>query len=247
MMGFDFADPERGLFGTCRPSGAAILFDHEDVIAASVDARPVLGDGGGDTTASLELDGVSLQLELSRIGGPLSLRGERSGSEELAVCQVLGELRRDGDAQSLACLGIRTDAVSEAEPAEASVTRSIAIAFGDGGILALRAARPGDAADHGDEEIAAATANPDGEVTPVREALVSTQYDDAGRHVRATLELWPEQGEEPRPPLRAAGSIVCGTSLDVGDRRLDLAFFRWSMGGRPGLGRYEILSAPAGD
>jgi hypothetical protein len=247
MMGFDFADPERGLFGTCRPSGAAILFDHEDVLAASADARPELGDGGGDTTASLELDGVSVQLELSRIGGPLSLRGDRSGAEELAVCRVLGELRWGGDAQHLACLGIRTDAVSEAEPAEASLTRSIAIAFGDGGILALRAARPLDANEHGDEETTAAIANAAGEVTLVREALLSTQYDDAGRHLRATLELWPEQSEEPRPPLRAAGSIVCGTSLAVGERRLDVAFFRWSMGGRPGLGRYEILSAPAGD
>jgi hypothetical protein len=247
MMGFDFADPERGLFGTCRPSGVAILFDHENVLAASADTRPELGDGGGDTTASLELDGVSVQLELSRIGGPLSLRGDRSGSEELAVCRVLGELRRGGDAQRLACLGVRTDAVSEADPTDASLTRSIAIAFGDGGILALRAARPQGATEHGDEETVAAIANADGEVTPVRESLLSTQYDDAGRHVRATLELWPEQGEEPRPPLRAAGSIVCGTSLVVGERRLDVAFFRWSMGGRPGLGRYEILSAPAGD
>ena len=246
MMGFDFADPERGLFGTCRPSGAAILFDHEDVIAASIDARPELG-GGGDTTANLELDGASLQLEISRIGGPLSLRGDRSGSEELAICRVLGELRRGSDTQSLACLGVRTDAVSEADEAEASLTRSIAVAFGDGGILALRAARPRDATDHGDEETIAALANPDGEVTPVREPLLSTQYDDEGRHVRATLELWPEHGEEPRPPLRAAGSVVCGTSLAVGERRLDVAFFRWSMGGRPGLGRYEILSAPAGD
>jgi hypothetical protein len=247
MMGFDFADPERGLCGTCRPSGAAILFDHEDVLAASADARPQLGDGGGDTTASLELDGLSLQLELSRIGGPVSLRGERSGSEELAVCRVLGELRQGSDTQRLACLGIRSDAVSDAEPAETSLTRSIAVAFGDGGILALRAARPQGATEHGDEEVTAAIADADGEVTQVREPLLSTQYDDAGRHVRATLELWPEQDTEPRPPLRAAGSIVCGTSLAVGERRLDIAFFRWSMGGRPGLGRYEILSAPAGD
>jgi hypothetical protein len=80
-------------------------------------------------------------------------------------------------------------------------------------------------------------------VVQVREPLLSTQYDAAGRQVRATLELWPEQGEEPRPPLRAAGAIICGTSIEVDGRRLDVAFFRWSMNGRPGLGRYEILSA----
>jgi hypothetical protein len=247
MMGFDFADPERGLSGTFRPSGAAILFDHDEVLAASADASAKLGEGGGDATASVELEGVSIQLELSRIGGPVSLRGERAGAEEVAVCRVLGELRRGGETQQLACLGIRSEAVSEADPAEVSLTRSIAVAFSDGGVLALRAARPRGTRDHGDEELIAVVADPDGEATQVREPLLSTQYDDAGRHVRATLELWPEQAEEPRPPLRAAGSIVCGTSLMVGERRLNIAFFRWSMGGRPGLGRYEILSAPLGD
>jgi hypothetical protein len=242
VIGFDFADPERGLFGACRPSGPAILFDHEDVLAASADAQPRLADGDGDATAALDLDGISVQLELSRIGEPVSLRGERSGAEELAVCRVLGELRQGGDARRLACLGVRLEAVSEADPGDVALTRSIAVAFSDGGILALRAARPRGASDHGDEEITAAIADPDGEVTQVREPLLSTQYDAAGRHVRANLELWPEQ-DEAGPPLRAAGSIVCGTSLAVGERRLDLAFFRWSMDGRPGLGRYEVLSA----
>jgi hypothetical protein len=246
MIGFDFADPERGLSGTLRPSGAAVLFDHDDVLAASADAAAELG-GDDDASASLEIDGVAVQLELSRISEPVSLCGERAGAEELAVCQVLGELRRDGETQQVACLGIRSEAVSEADPDQVSLTRSIAVVFSDGGLLALRAARPHGATDHGDEEITAALADPAGELMQVRETLLSTHYDEAGRQVRATLELWPEQETEPRPPLRAAGSIVCGTSLPVGKRRLDVAFFRWSMDGRPGLGRYEILSAPAAD
>jgi hypothetical protein len=246
MMGFDFADPERGLSGTLRPSGAAVIFDHDEVLAASTDAAGQLGDGGGGGTAGLEVDGVTVRLELSRIGGPVSLRGERAGSEEVAVCRMLGELRRSGKTEPISCLGIRSDAASDADPGEVSLTRSIAVAFSDGSILALRAARPAGATDHGDEEVLAALADPDGEVTQVREPLLSTQYDDAGRHVRATLELWPEESE-PRPPIRAAGSIVCGTSLALGERRLHIAFFRWSMEGKPGLGRYEVLSAPARD
>jgi hypothetical protein len=218
MIGFDFADPERGLSGTLRPSGAAVLFDHDDVLAASADAAAQLGDGP-DASASLEMDGVAVQLELTRIGEPVSLGGERAGS----------------------------DAVSEADPDQVSLTRSIAVAFSDGGLLALRAARPQGATDHSDEEVTAVLADPAGELMQVREPLLSTHYDEAGRQVRATLELWPEQETEPRPPLRAAGSIVCGTSLPIGERRLDVAFFRWSMDGRPGLGRYEILSAPADD
>ena len=243
MMGFDFADPERGISGALHPSGAAVLFDHDEVLAASSDAPTEIGDDGGQARASLVLEGVALQLELSRIGTPVSLRGDRAGTEELAVCRVLGELRRDGAEQRVACLGIRSEAVAEADPAAVSLTRSIAIAFSDGGLLALRAARPAGATDHGDEELVAVLADAGGELTQIREPLLSTHYDGQGRHLRATLELWPEE-DEPRPPLRAAGSIVCGTSMGLGERRLDLAFFRWSMGGRPGLGRYEILSAP---
>jgi hypothetical protein len=244
-MGFDFADPESGISGTVRPSGAAVLFDHADVLAAGTEASAGFDDAGGAATASLELDGASVQLELSRQGGPLTLRGERAGSEELAACRMLGELRRDGETRRIACIGVRSDAVTEADPAEAAMTRSIAVAFGNGGLLAARAARPRGASDHGEEEVLAALADPDGAVTRVREALLSTQYDGAGRHVRATLELWPEQEAEPHPPTRAAGTIVCGTTLSLGGRRLDIAFFRWSMDGIPGLGRYEVLHPSA--
>jgi hypothetical protein len=246
MMGFDFADPERGLFGTCRPSGAAIVFDHEDVVAATSEAQPRHSDTGGDAAVGLELDGVGLELEISRLGPPVSLRGERTGSEELAVCRVRGEVRGSKGTRTISCLGIRSDAVSDPDPQEVSVTRAIAIAFADGGILALRGARPRGATDHGDEELKATLADPEGELTVIREPLLSTHYDEQGRQLRATLELWPRGNGEPRPPVRVAGAVVCGTSLPLGERRLDLAFFRWSLEGRPGLGRYEVLS-DAGD
>jgi hypothetical protein len=42
-------------------------------------------------------------------------------------------------------------------------------------------------------------------------------------------------------PRRAAGEVLCGTSLDLGRLRLDCAFFRWRMDGRSGFGRYDIL------
>lgn len=244
MMGFDFADPESGLSGTVRPSGATVLFDHAEVLAAGTSSAQ-LDDTGGGASAGLEIDGVSVQLELSRLGGPVSLQGERAASEELAACRMLGELRRDGETRRIACIGVRSDASDAADQQEVGLARSIAVAFADGGLLAASAARPTGATNHDEDEVVAAVADPDGAVTQVREALLSTQYDDAGRHVRATLELWPDQDDDPRPPLRAAGSIVCGTSLASGDRRLDIAFFRWSMGGTPGLGRYEVLHPAA--
>jgi hypothetical protein len=243
MTGLDFADPERGISGTLHHSGAAVFFDHDQVLAAS-------GGGTGmdvaEGAARIEIDGLTGTLELSRLGEPLELEGDRGGSERLVVCRVLGELRKGNQTHEIASLGVRSELTSEPEPDQVSLERSIAVAFSDGGLLALRATRPAGAETHGDEEIVAAVAGADGEVTQVREPLLSTQYDAAGRQVRATLELWPQEGSEPRPPLRAAGSIVCGTSLSLGQRRLDVAFFRWSMDGRPGLGRYEVLNSAAG-
>jgi hypothetical protein len=240
VTGIDFADPERGIFGSLLASGTAVLFDHDEVIAAGP-AEPHLSDGADETNIELELEGTALSLQVSRIGAPVSLRGEHGGGEELAVCRVLGELRRDGETAEIACLGIRSEALDGNGSAEASLSRSIAVSFADGSILALRATRPEGAAEHGSEEIVAALADAEGVVTEIREPLLSTHYDDSGRQLQATLELWPTD-EEPLPPIRAAGSIVCGTSLSDGGRRLDLAFFRWSMDGKPGLGRYEIVS-----
>jgi hypothetical protein len=240
VTGIDFADPERGICGSMLASGTVVLFDHDEVIAAGP-AAPRLSKGEGETSVELELDGTELSLQVSRIGAPVTLRGEGLGGEELAVCRVFGELRRNGETTELACLGVCSEDDGE-EPAGASLTRSIAVAFADGSILALRSARPDGAAEHGDEQVAAEMADAEGTLTEFREPLLSTHYDDSGRQLRATLELWPAT-EEPLPPVRAAGSVVCGTSLSDGDRRLELAFFRWSMDGKPGLGRYEISSA----
>ena len=41
---------------------------------------------------------------------------------------------------------------------------------------------------------------------------------------------------------RAAGEVVCGTTLDLGRLRLQCAFFRWRMEGRTGVGRYDVLT-----
>jgi hypothetical protein len=58
------------------------------------------------------------------------------------------------------------------------------------------------------------------------------------RQRRAGLELWVDEESHAR---RAAGEVVCGTSLDLGRLRLDCAFLRWHMEGREGVGRYDIL------
>ena len=73
---------------------------------------------------------------------------------------------------------------------------------------------------------------------PVLDPRLSTTYDAGGRQRHAGLELWVDEDGFPR---RAAGEVVCGTTLDLGRLRLDCAFFRWRMDGREGVGRYDVL------
>jgi hypothetical protein len=246
MTGFDFADPESGISASLRPSGAALIFDHDEVIAASAEASAALEIANEQAVARIELDGVILEIELVPVGPAVSL-GNDGSAEKLSVCRVLGELVTGTETKSIGCLGIHSEAGAGPDPSETALTRSIAIAFSDGGILALEANRPAGAESHAEEEVTAALADPEGMATEFSEALLSTQYDEAGRQVRATLELWADEEITPSRGRRAAGTIVCGSSLPLGARRLDLAFFRWSMDGRPGLGRYEVLAAAANE
>lgn len=121
------------------------------------------------------------------------------------------------------------------------VRRSIGIVFSDGGLLALTSTLPAGAGEHGEEEVAAVLCDPDAAPVEFEEALLSTEYGEDGAQRRATLELWPE-GEDSRP-LRGAGTLI--SSISVRRRGLDaeIAFFRWSVEGREGLGHYEVARA----
>ena len=68
---------------------------------------------------------------------------------------------------------------------------------------------------------------------------VSTTYDGDGHQRRAGLELWV--GEEDDYPRRGAGQVLCGSSVELGQLRLDCAFFVWQLDGREGVGRYDMV------
>jgi hypothetical protein len=119
------------------------------------------------------------------------------------------------------------------------VRRSIGIAFSDGGLLALSAARPAGASGHGDETVAAVLCGPDGAPVEVSEALLSTEYGPDGVQRRATLELWLD-GED-SPPLRGAGTLISASAIAHPGLTGTIAFFRWSLEGREGLGHYEVV------
>jgi len=119
--------------------------------------------------------------------------------------------------------------------------RSIGIVFADGGLLGLSAVRPERSGGHGEEQIAALLCGPDGAPVEVSETLLSTEYGPDGVQRRATLELWLD-GEEAQP-LRGAGTLISSGSVRHPGLRGEIAFFRWALEGREGLGHYEVLYA----
>jgi len=122
---------------------------------------------------------------------------------------------------------------------DAALRRSIGIVFSDGGLLSLTAVRPRGAAGHGEEELAAIVCDPDAAPVEVSEALLSTEYGEDGVQQRATLELWLD-GDEGQP-LRGAGTLISSAAVHRPGLDAQVAFFRWSVEGREGLGHYEIV------
>jgi hypothetical protein len=118
------------------------------------------------------------------------------------------------------------------------VRRSIGIVFSDGGLLALTSHLPDGGHGIDEEEVTAILCDPDAAPLTFEETLLSTEYGEDGVQRRATLELWPSV-EEMRP-LRGAGSLI--SAVHVRRQNLDsqIAFFRWAVEGREGLGTYEV-------
>ncbi|MEX2448948.1 MAG: hypothetical protein WD404_09440 [Solirubrobacterales bacterium] len=119
------------------------------------------------------------------------------------------------------------------------VRRSIGIVFSDGGLLALSAVRPERSGGHGDEVVSAVLCGPDGAPEEVAETLLSTEYGEDGVQRRVTLELWTDA--EDGHPLRGAGTLISAARVQRDGLDADLAFFRWALEGREGLGHYEVV------
>jgi hypothetical protein len=125
----------------------------------------------------------------------------------------------------------------------AALRRSIGIVFADGGLLAVSAVRPRGADDHGSEDVAAVLCDPDRAPFEVAETLLSTEYGPDGVQRRATLELWLD--DESAGPMRGAGSLISAAKVERPGHASVIAFFRWSVEGREGLGHYEVVRADA--
>jgi hypothetical protein len=117
--------------------------------------------------------------------------------------------------------------------------RSIGIVFADGGLLALTSTRPPNRHEHGDEEVVAVLCDSDGAPVEFEETLLSTEYGEDGIQRRVTLELW--QHADDGHPMRGAGTLINSVSVQRSGLDAEIAFFRWSVEGREGLGHYEVV------
>jgi hypothetical protein len=122
------------------------------------------------------------------------------------------------------------------------IRRSIGIVFADGGLLSLSGSAPLHGG-HGDEPLLAVLCDPDAAPVAFEESLLSTEYGEDGVQRRATLELWLD-AEDGRP-IRGGGTLISAASAAVDGLETCIAFFRWRIEGREGLGHYEIARARA--
>jgi hypothetical protein len=192
-------------------------------------------DGGFD----LRFEAASPPLEHGEADAAGAASG-MAGYEQM--CRVEGTAGGAGRARRVDCLGQRGHGWGAAPWDRIDLARTVSAWFdGPRGVL-LSAVRPAGAAAHGDEAVTAFVVEPAPEgavAAEVADPRLSTTYDGEGRQRRAGLELWV--GDEDDLPRRAAGEVACGTTLELGDLRLDCAFFRWRMDGREGAGRYDVL------
>jgi hypothetical protein len=127
------------------------------------------------------------------------------------------------------------------ESRQAALRRSIGIVFADGGLLTLSATAPLGAAEHGEETVVAVLCDPDAAPVAFGETLLSTEYGEDGVQRRASLELWLDTDDG--QPVRGAGTLISSIEVEALGLATRIAFFRWSVEGREGLGHYEIARA----
>jgi hypothetical protein len=258
---FSFGDPladvyavaRLGLSGEASASGLGLVFSGGAPVAVQADgvvdvterAWSAIDAAGLATTIERPLeawtlsfasDGATfdLQAEAVSAAGEMS-DGGMEGYEQL--CRFRGDATVAGRRVRIDCLGQRGHSWGAPDWETMTLARTLGAWIGEDLGVSLLAIRPA-GIDRHDQESIAAYVYDSGEPVAVEDPRLSTGYDGDQHQRRAGLELWLD---EESPARRAAGEVICGTSLDLGRLRLDCAFLRWHMEGREGVGRYDIL------
>lgn len=269
---FSFADPAAELYGLARlshgsdqPTGLAVLYAGRQPVAASAGG----GVAGGETWDQVQAAGVRTRVEqpleawtvsyegksgaldlrfeacsapaVIEAGDPVAQLGGIQGYDQL--CRVTGTASHGGRTDRISCLGQRGQLWGSPDWSRIELVRSVSAWLGEDRALTLTSVRPAKSKGHLDEALRGFIFEA-GEPLAIADPRLSTTYDRERRQRRAGLELWiDEDGDLAR---RAAGEVLCGTSLELGAQQLDSAFFRWRMEGREGVGRYDVLRRAQG-
>ncbi|HEX6601422.1 MAG TPA: hypothetical protein VF030_02145, partial [Solirubrobacterales bacterium] len=178
--GLDLFDGEHGVLFSVRPGRSAVVFAGDRLLGAEP------APDGLPNDVPIRAGGAELDVEVSPLAEPHLLRGRATGAEELTLVRAVGSLGTSDGATEVAAVGFRTRVQ---EPPGPELRRSLAVAFADGGMLAIAAGAPTPDAPHNEEETTAILTEPEGRV-PIERALISIEYDGEGRQRRATVELW---------------------------------------------------------
>jgi len=256
---FSWADAEAGVFGLARVAGGAGADGSASASALAIafSGREMLGalaESGATPpevlTASVETPlerwtvrargELDFELSFEALTSPVSYGGRQAivkaggmeGYEQL--CRVQGTV----NGTPIRGVGQRGHSWGNPDWDKIALTRSVGAWLPDGTGVALATVRGAKAANHADEAKWGASFTREG-AAEIDEVRLSTTSAEAGRQIRAGLELWLEKDGE--YPARGVGEVVTGSTLELGALRLDVAFFRWHLEGRTGYGRYDLI------
>jgi hypothetical protein len=181
-----------------------------------------------------ELSDPRVNTELEQAGPALVVPGSPEVAGELIACRAAGVVASADGETSFDAPALRWEGHTGRE----GVVRTISILLEDGGLVAVRTHGSQGAA-HGDEVRAAGFTRGSDRQVNVSEVLLSTEFGADGVQRRATLELWPDEDDDDLP-CRGAGTLISAATREENGTARTVAFFAWSVGGRAGLGRYEI-------
>ncbi|HEY4279874.1 MAG TPA: hypothetical protein VGM91_16735 [Conexibacter sp.] len=246
-------------------TSVTLLFHEGDVVA--VDSAQGRAQGvhdwarvdAGDASATIgeplrrwevgyDGDDAGFELTFEALGPPAEIGDDALARSAAAIrgyeqlCRVRGTARVGERSWPIDCLGQRGHQWGAPDWTQLDLTRTLSVWLDDDHGVTLTAVRPRGADGH-EEELVSAFLLQD-EPVAIDDPRLSTAHGADGRHERAGLELWisdSDDEDDQRAPLRAAGEAVCGTTFELGELRLDCAFFTWRMEGRRGVGRYDLL------
>jgi hypothetical protein len=207
--------------------------------------KPTLAFSVSDRQQLTSLSATHWAAQMQSMNGAFELDWKSSGngasldSSDILICEVTGKLAENGKRERrFSSAGISTLPSRKQGP---PVLRSIAALFDNGDAFFLNAYKPAVYHGHGDERNDAVLIE-NGEPLTVADARLSTVFSKDDLHTQASLELWLHEDDFPR---RISGEAIGGTHVELTDRDVALAFYKWTMGPHTGIGYYEIaLAAP---